>query len=382
MSKTRYIAAPRIFDGDTWHRDAARCLEGKDVRGVVPARDIPGPARVRTLEEGFLAPGFVDLQVNGGGGVMLNNQPDLAGIETICATHARLGTTSLFPTLITDTAAVRDRTITAAAAARNEAVPGFAGLHLEGPHISIARKGAHDPALIRPMDEADLAALVKARAGVGDLVITLAPEAVDPGQVRRLTEAGLKVSLGHSDATMDDVMALVDAGASLFTHLFNAMSQLTGREPGLVGAAFRSGHASLIADGHHVCPTSIRIALAAKGGRRGNLFLISDAMSCVGTDVQEFKLNGRRISRKGNRLTLEDGTLAGADLFLAEAVRFMHTRVRLELGEALRMAALYPAIAIGRKDIGRLAPGGRADFVWMDDEINVRRTWIGGQPVA
>ncbi len=199
--------------------------------------------------------------------------------------------------------------------------------------------------------------------------------------MRALTSAGVHVSLGHSDANIAQIKPLLDAGATLFTHLFNAMSQLAGREPGMVGAAFRWGHVGLIADGHHVSVDSIKIALAAKKDRVGNLFLISDAMSCTGTDVREFVLNGRRILRAGGRLTLEDGTLAGADLDLASAVSFMHNEIGLELGEALSMATSYPAGAVGLGQVGSLQPGAPADFIWLSDEIETEATWISGEKI-
>jgi N-acetylglucosamine-6-phosphate deacetylase len=292
------------------------------------------------------------------------------------------GVTSILPTLITDTDEVRNATIAAGIEAAKADVPGFAGLHLEGPHLSLARKGAHDAALVRPMTDKDVATLVAARRGLPALMTTLAPESATPEQVSALTKEGVKVSIGHSDAGIDEVLKFVRAGASMVTHLFNAQSQMTGREPGVVGAALSSGdlNAGLIADGYHVHPASIGAAIRAKAGP-GRVFLISDAMSTVGTDVTELVLNGRKVTRADGRLTLEDGTLAGADLELATAVRVLHQKVGIDLDEALRMASLYPSQAIGLADRGQLVAGVRADFAWFGADLQSKGVWINGVAV-
>lgn len=373
------IAAPRIFDGEHWHEDAVLVVADGRISALLPRAALDADTPLETRTEGFLAPGFVDLQVNGGGGELLNNAPSLDGIRQICAAHIRFGTTSLLPTLISDTPDVRDAAIAAGVAAAKAGVPGFAGLHLEGPHLSRARQGAHDPALIRPMSDADVTALVAARATLPYLMTTVAPEAVTPAQVRALTAASIGVSIGHSDAPIEAALALAEAGASMVTHLFNAMSQMTGREPGLVGAALGSGSlsASLICDGFHVHPHSMRIALRAKTGP-GRIFLISDAMSTVGTEVTELVLNGRKITRSDGKLTLADGTLAGADLELATAVRVMHFKVGAELSEALRMASRYPAKLANMANVGHLMPGADASIVAMDAKLQPVATWVRG----
>lgn len=382
MSTPSAITASRIFDGKIWHEDAALVLDDAEVARIMPRADLPAAMAVEQLADGFLVPGFVDLQVNGGGGVLLNNDLTVSGIHTICAAHAKYGTTALLPTLITDTPEVTDAAIAAGIEAAKAGVPGFAGLHLEGPHLSIARKGAHDPALIRPMTDADSDRLIAARAQLPALMTTVAAESVTPAQVRALVDAGIKVSIGHCDAGYDDVRALADAGATMITHLFNAMSQFTGREPGMVGAALNTGslNVGLIADGFHVHPEAMALAIRAKQGP-GRIFLVTDAMSSIGTDMTEFMLNGRRILRAGGKLTLEDGTLAGADLDMATAIRVLHTKVGIDLDETLRMATLYPAETIGRTGAGILAPQSRADFVWLSEGLEARRTWIAGQPL-
>lgn len=383
MTALTAITGARIFDGDLWHEHSALLISDGRIAAIASYRDVPAEARIVPMDGLSLVPGFVDLQVNGGGGVLLNECPDVEGIRTICAAHARFGTTALLPTLITDSVAVTTAAIDAGLAARAAAVPGFLGLHLEGPHLSIARKGAHDPAFIRPMEQEDLARTIAARTGLDALLMTLAPENATNEQIAALHAAGVTVSLGHSDCGYATAAAAVAAGAQMTTHLFNAMSQLGNREPGMVGAALDLGHinAGLIADGYHVHPVSIGAALRAKRGP-GRIFLVTDAMSPLGTDMTSFFLNGRETFREGGRLTLADGTLAGADIDMASCIRFMHDTVGIDLEEALRMASLYPAEAIGmtgRK--GRLTHGHDADFAVIDDGVNVVSTWIGGTPV-
>ncbi|WP_376702486.1 N-acetylglucosamine-6-phosphate deacetylase [Mesorhizobium sp. ISC25] len=377
------LTGARIFDGDDWHDNAALLVRDSLVEAIVAAGAVPpGVARIET-GGGMLAPGFVDLQVNGGGGVMLNDHPDVASIETICRAHAPFGTTALLPTLITDTSEITAAAVAAGAEAARRKVPGFLGLHLEGPHLSIARKGAHDPALIRPMLDLDQAMLIVARKTVPVLLTTVAPESVEPGQVSALSKAGIVVSIGHSDTGYAAARAFAEAGATVVTHLFNAMSQIGNREAGLAGAAIDTGtfYAGIIADGIHVDPATMAIALRAKQGP-GKILLVTDAMATIGTDMTSFTLNGRTIHRKDGRLTLADGTLAGADLDMISAVRFVHRVVGLSLDEALRMASLYPAQAIGQSHrLGRFAKGTAANIVSLSDDVDIKSVWIDGAMV-
>ena len=382
MSDLLALTGARIFDGRSFHDGQALLIAGDTVRAVTSGPLPPG-CEICELDGGLLVPGLVDLQVNGGGGVLLNEAPTAQSIATICRTHARLGTTALLPTLVTDTPEVTGRALAAGAAAARAGVPGFLGLHLEGPHIAAVRKGAHDPALIRPMASADLEQLASARQLLPNLLVTLAAETVSPEQVRTLTASGVVISLGHSDASFEQAQAAFDAGAAMATHLFNAMSQLGSREPGLVGAVLsRPGaFAGLIADGIHVHPATMATALRAKAGP-GRIFLVSDAMSVAGTDLTGFSLNGRMIHRRDGSLRLEDGTLAGADLTLLEAVRYAHRVLELALDEALRMASLYPARALGVADrLGHLEEGAVASLVHLSDGLDIRATWIAGQKV-
>lgn len=382
MSTLQALIGAEIFDGDARHENAALLVEDGRVCGIVPESVVPAGAERIELDGGLVAPGFVDLQVNGGGGVLFNERPDADAIRTICRAHARFGTTALLATLITDTVEITEAAVAAGAAAAADSVPGFLGLHLEGPHLSLARKGAHDPALVRPMDQDDLDRLIAACAAVPHLMVTVAPESVTPRQIRALADAGVKISIGHTAASFADVRDAADAGACAVTHLFNAMSPLTHREPGTVGAALRIGSlsAGLIADGIHVDPEVISIALAAKQGP-GKLFLVTDAMSSIGTDLTSFSLNGRTIRREGGRLTLSDGTLAGADLDMISAVRFMIETVGISHDEALRMASLYPAQCIGAEHLGHFGNGAAASMVHLDRDFTVKRVWIEGRQI-
>ena len=381
MTKTA-ITGARIFDGATWHDRSALVVNDGVVEGLIAA-DSPTDATRVPADGAMLVPGFVDLQVNGGGGALLNLTPTLDAIRTICTNYAQFGTTALLPTLITATPEKNVVAIAAGAEAVAQNVPGFLGLHLEGPHLALSRKGAHDPRLIRPMEESDLQRFLDARKRLPNLLVTVAVESATPAQISRLAEAGIVVSVGHSDGTYAQVQAAVEAGATMVTHLFNAQSQIGNREPGVVGATLDLGaiSAGLIADGIHVHPASIGIALRAKRGP-GQVFLVTDAMSPTGTDWTEFDLTGQTVYRKDGALRLADGTLAGADLTMIDAIKYVHRTVGVPFDEALRMASLYPARALGvAATHGHLNRGARADFTVLSDGLDVRSTWIGGEKV-
>ncbi|MGV3550567.1 N-acetylglucosamine-6-phosphate deacetylase [Rhizobium sp.] len=372
------ISGGRIFDGMDWHDGKVLVVEDSRIAAIADAT--PAGARRIDAEGAMIVPGFIDLQVNGGGGVMFNSEPTPEGIATIARAHARFGTTKLLPTLITDNREITAEARKAGRAARAKNVPGFLGIHLEGPHLSVSRKGAHDPNLIRPMEAADLEALIQYRAEAGLMLTTLAPESVSIDQVRALSQAGVTVSLGHTDTTASNALAYFAAGARMSTHLFNAMSPLGHREPGLVGATLHSdtAFAGIIADGFHVDPVAMGVALRAKRAP-GKIFIVTDAMSTIGTDDIGLTLNGRQIFREGGRLTLADGTLAGADIDMLSSVLFAHRTLGLPLEEAIRMASLYPAEAMGVSDRhGRLMPGHAADFVLLEPSLAIRSVFIDG----
>lgn len=379
----KVFTGARIFDGERFHEDSALVISGGRVQAVTQKNSLPEGAEIIALEGGVLSPGFIDAQVNGGAGRMLNDEPSAESMYRIISGHRPYGTTAILPTLITDVAGAT----TAAIEAAIEAVKtnrGIAGLHLEGPHLSPARKGAHLAELMRPVEDSDVKAFIKAREAIGTLLITMAAEQVTERQVRALSEAGVIISLGHSDCTSQAAEALFDAGARGVTHLFNAMSQLGHRSPGLVGAAIDHPTAwcGVIADGHHVDPRALRIALRAKRGE-AKLFFVTDAMSLVGSTEDSFVLNGRTVYRQAgdfcSKVVLEDGTLAGSNVDMASTIRYGVGVLELPLSEALRMATSYPARFLQLSDRGHLWPGARADLVHINDAIEATATWIGGE---
>lgn len=370
----RTLIAEQLFDGEQIHRDVPLMIndEGR-IESVGGA--VSGDAE---RLEGLLAPGLVDVQVNGGGGVLFNNDPSINALGKMSAAHARFGTTAFAPTLITDQVAVMQQAADAVSAALREGVPGVVGIHFEGPHLSAPKKGTHEERLIRPLTDEELA--IYARDDLGIKVVTLAPENVAVDDIRRLVSLGVKVCLGHSNADGATAAAAVEAGATGFTHLYNAMSPLQSREPGMVGTALISDGTwcGLIADGHHVCPEAMLLALKAKP--RGKILLVTDAMSLVGSDETSFPLFDRVVTRQGDRLTSTTGELAGSHLDMIGAVRNIRDWCGVELEEALRMASLYPAEFLG-SGAGKIEPGVRADLVLLDEELQVKKTWIGGREV-
>jgi len=381
MTNSTAVSAARIFDGIRWHDDSAILIKNDRIDRIVEIEEVPRDCRREDYDGQLIAPGFVDLQVNGGGGVRFGDETSAEAIRAITAAHACFGTTKLLPTLITDTPEVTTRALEGGREARAKGIPGFLGLHLEGPHLSLERKGAHNPSFIRPMADADLKLICAYRRENGFILTTVAPENVTTEQVSALANEGVVVSIGHSNASAATVATYFDAGASMVTHLFNAMSPLGNRQPGVVGAALDDGrvHAGLIADGIHVDPTTIRVALRAKLSP-GQIFLVTDAMQTIGTSLKSFELNGRVIHRSAGSLTLDDDTLAGADIDMLASIRLIHSVVGLPLETAISMATSAPAKAAGVGGyLGSLRPDYVADFVVLSRELNHVDTWIDGK---
>lgn len=371
------IRAPNLFDGSRIQVDRMVLVERGRIAGIARAGEVPADAMPHDLPAGaLLAPGFIDVQVNGGGGVLLNDDPTPEAARAIVAAHRRHGTTGLLPTLITDRPEVLDGLVARAGAIGAEA--GVLGLHCEGPFINPRRKGVHREDYIRVPDAADIERLA-GLAAAGRSMVTLAPERVPAGFARALVETGLRVSIGHSEATAEEVAAAEREGASGVTHLFNAQSQMLGREPGVVGAALASNRlfCGIIADGWHVHPASLEAAFRVLGACRG--MLVTDAMSSLGATTDRFELMGREVRLADGRLTTADGTLAGAHLGMDEAVKNAVALMGATLDEALQMASRTPARFLGLDDgRGRIAAGAVADLVALDADLATLGTWIGG----
>lgn len=370
----------RILAGDEFRDDLAVVIED----GVITALVSDAAPQLGSADEqvdlggGWLLPGFIDAQVNGGGGVLFNNTPDVESLRTLAAAHRRFGTTGLLPTLISDDVEVMRTAIAATREAIETKVPGVLGIHLEGPYIAPARKGTHNPDKFRVPDAEEIAMAASLDNGV--TMLTLAPERVPLESIRALVERGVIVAAGHTAATYEEAKTGLDAGIRGFTHLYNAMSPLTGREPGAVGAALedRDSWVGIIADGVHVHPASLRVALAAKP--RGKVMLVTDAMPPVGADDPSYELYGEVITAVDGVVRNAAGSLAGSALDMATAVRNAVQQLGLPLEEAARMAGRYPAQFLNLDDrLGEIAEGYQADLVLLDDALQVRATWIAGQ---
>jgi len=375
----RAIAAACVFDGVTLREDAAVIIDGADIVDVVARADLPTDLPVQDLPGLWLAPGFIDIQVNGGGDVLFNDAPTPQTIRSIVAAHRRFGTTALMPTLISDTTAK----ITTALAAVDELAgiePAVLGLHIEGPYLSPEKAGVHNPRFFRRPSAEDVARITAPRRAV--TLVTLAPEQVSDELIAKLTAAGVRVALGHSMATYAQTVSAMTAGLTGFTHLFNAMRPLASREPGPIAAALESPAAcyGLIMDGIHVSPAMLRLALRGAG----RPILVTDAMPPVGGSRSSFMLDGKTIAVRDGRCTADDGTLAGTCLDMATAVRNCVRLVGARLTDALRYASTHPAEFLGLGDrLGKLAPGYRADIVALDaTTIEVRDSWVAGSRTA
>ncbi len=371
------IAADHVFDGAVVRERTAVVVDGARILDLVPTTDLPRTMSTRAMpERAWLAPGFIDMQVNGGGDVLFNDQPSAQAARTIAAAHRRRGTTGLLPTLISDSAEKMRLALQAVNAAVGSE-PGILGLHLEGPYLSPEKPGVHDRRQLRQPSPDELAMLTAPRNGV--LLVTLAPEIVPTGFIAQLVAAGIRVSLGHSMASYQQTRAAMAEGLTGFTHLFNVMRPLSSREGGPIALALESPDAwyGLIVDGVHVDPAMLRLALRGLG----HPILVSDAMPPVGGHRSSFSLHGDTITARDGYCVRDDGTLAGTVLDMAAAVRNCVRLLGVPLPEALRFASTHPATFLGLgQTLGRLAPGYRADLVAFDaTDMTVVATWVAGQ---
>lgn len=372
------LIGARIFTGDEWLEQHALLLDGDTIAAVIPECELDPLMKVEQLEGGMLVPGFIDGQVNGGGGVMFNDAPNADTLQIMVNGHRRFGTVAMMPTLITDSPEQSQAAIDAVEQAIESGIKEVLGVHLEGPHLSPSRRGAHNADFLRPLGDADIAAVTA--PGCGIRLITLSPERTEPGQIRHLTTQGVRVAIGHSAVSYEQAAAAYAEGASGATHLFNAMSPFTSREPGVVGAAIldQNSWCGVIVDGHHVHPASLQLALRAKPA--GKMYLVTDAMGNVGAPEPHFYLYGEKIEVVDGVLRNQEGNLAGAAITMIDAVQNCVQLLDLTLDEALRMASRYPAEFLGVSDrLGSLRPGYRASLVHLSDSLAVNATWVSGQ---
>jgi N-acetylglucosamine-6-phosphate deacetylase len=381
-SSTTALVNGRILIESGLVDDRSVLIEGDRIVDIVEAHD-PRCASAQKHDLGgkLLLPGFIDLQVNGGGGVLFNDAPSVESIRAIGAAHRKFGTAGFLPTLISADLDVVAKAIEAVRAALAANVPGVLGIHIEGPFLNVERKGIHDSEKFRELDPAAVKLLTSLRGG--RTLVTLAPEMTTPAMIRNLADAGVVVSAGHTNATYEQIQVALQEGLTGFTHLFNAMSPLTGRAPGVVGAALddQDSWCGIIVDGEHTDPVVLRISMRCK--RHDRFMLVTDAMPGVGTNNKSFFIGGRKINVSGNLCLDEDGRLAGSNIDMASCVRNAMSMLGLPLPEAVRMASLYPAEFMGlAHELGRIAPGYRANLVVADDQIHVSETWIDGRAAA
>ena len=368
-----------IFDGESLLDEHAVIIKEGRVEQVLPQSQLPTTVQVGVdLKGNYLTPGFIDLQVNGGGGVLFNSSPTVDAIRAIGEAHRQYGTTGFLPTLITDDFDVMVEAVSAVADALAQGVPGVLGIHLEGPFLNVNKKGTHNAKKFCLIDEQGFDIITS--LDIGKTLITIAPELTTPRMIERITDKGVIICAGHSSASYDQVREALTAGVSGFTHLYNAMTPLQSREPGMVGAALedQASWFGIIADGHHIHPASFRVAISAK--HRGGAVLVTDAMPCVGAEDKSFILNGESISAQDGRCFNAEGSLAGSDLDMASAIRNTVKFAGVDWLEAVRMASLYPAQALGLEDeLGLIKVGYRANFAALDHKIHVIDTWIDGK---
>jgi N-acetylglucosamine-6-phosphate deacetylase len=360
-----WLCPDQVFDGQTLHSGLAMSIAQGRVQAMSAVADLPKAADRRKIA-GIVTPGYLDLQVNGGGDALVNNDPSVATMQAIAAAHRRFGTVGVLPTVITDAPEVLAAAVAAAIAAKG--MPGILGLHIEGPHLSLARRGTHATACLRPLDATTMAHVARLRTAGVTVKITLAPEAVQPGQIAALVAMGAIVSLGHSDATAEAVQVALAEGASCFTHLFNAMSPMLGRAPGVTGAAINSdAYCGFICDGHHVSDAMLGLAIRARP-LPDRMFVVSDAMATVGGSGS-FTLYGQEIRLVGGMLVNAEGSLAGAHVTMAESVARLVRVMGIAPQAALRMAVTVPAALIGMPELAQILGREAADLLVLGPDM-------------
>jgi N-acetylglucosamine-6-phosphate deacetylase len=376
------LIGARVFTGDTFLENHALVISGETIEALVPIAELNSSISVVTFSGGTIAPGFIDLQVNGGGGAFFSQDPSIHTIQTMLDAHRKTGTTSMLPTLISETREVHQAGVNAIVSALASGIKGVMGIHIEGPFFNTARRGAHHQDFIRAMTQADVDWLIDCEKKIHPkkLMLTLAPEGLVQSEIKQLASAGIVVCAGHTDADYDEIITALKQGLAGFTHLYNAMRPSTAREPGVVGAALEDANSwcGIIIDGHHVHAANARIAYATKP--KGKMYLVTDAMATVGSTEKSFQLYDETVYERDNQLVNTEGRLAGSAIGMIDAVRLNTEWVGVELCESLRMASLYPAQFMKVDSyLGYIRAGYRADLVHFSDDYQVMRTWVAGE---
>lgn len=377
------LVGARIFTGDIFLDNHAVIVNGDRIESIIPAQDLPENIQQIPLENGILAPGFIDLQVNGGGGEFFTQNTSLSAIKTMLDAHRKFGTTSLLPTLISSSADIHHKAVNSVITAMQAGFSGVLGVHIEGPFFALNKRGAHAEKFIREINSSDMNWFDEiAKNADLKVLLTLAPETIPPGIIQQLSQKGVLVFAGHTDATYEQIQTATKEGLCGFTHLYNAMRNSSAREPGVVGAALENQQTwcGIIIDGHHVHPASARIAYAAKPEK---IFLVSDAMATVGSTEKTFQLYDEKINESQMDSTAclinQEGKLAGSAIGLIDAVKLNTQWVGVDLAESLRMASLYPARCLKLDhQLGKIQPGYRADLVHFTEDFQVTSTWVAG----
>jgi len=370
------LEGARIFDGYCFHENSVLVSESGKIQTIIPSSELDQSIPVTQLTGGTITPGLIDLQVNGGGGVLLNNSPTIETLNTMANAHAKFGVTQILPTVISDDSVVSLEVINAALAC-DRIHSGILGIHIEGPFFNPEKSGVHHLEKIRPLESDDwewINLLAKLPS-----ILTLAPETISPEDISKIAALGIKISAGHTNANYDEVAQAIENGLSGFTHLFNAMRQMHGRDPGVVGAAFDfdSTWAGIIADGIHVHPAAIKTAIKAKNYEK--IYLVSDSMATIGSEIKHFDLYGEKIEEFGGRLVNSQGRLAGSAISLLDAVRYCIQKLEISVEQTLAMASRIPASYLGLEDqYGTFKPGLNSDICWLDDDWNVAGVWRAG----
>ena len=373
------LLGSQIFCGELFYDDHALLVDGKSIVDIVDKNNIPENFNKMELDQGILAPGFIDLQVNGGGGVLFNNSPNKESLNTIIKAHQFFGTTSVMPTVISDSLEVLEQCITTVTEEiKNNS--SLLGIHIEGPFFNTKYRGVHQKQYISTINS-DYLNLFESLKGF-PVMLTLAPECISSQQLKHLTSLGIKTLAGHSDASYDELDDAIKNGLDGFTHLFNAMGQISAREPGVVGSAlhFENTFASIIVDLHHVHPSLIQLAYQLKP--TGKLFFISDSMATINHGKPSFELYDEVVNESDGRLVNSEGKLAGSSITQIDAVKNAYQKCNIPLNQALAMASRYPAEYLGiANHLGFLKPGYRADLVHFDSNFKVHNAWVSGKQI-